>query len=85
MDIEEVKSRWREYVGELYHDERPEVSEILIEDEEGPTIMREEVRSAMESMKTGKALGGDGIAVEVLRALRDFAVDQLTITISANI
>ena len=78
MDIGEVKERWSEYVGELYHDERPDPSEIEIEDNEGPTIMRDEVRSAMASMKTGKAVGSDGIAVEILEALGEFAIDKLT-------
>ena len=78
MHIEEVKESWIEYVGVLYHDERPVAIEIDIGNNEGPTIMREEVRSAMTSMKRGKAVGGDGIAVEVLEALGDFAVDQLT-------
>ena len=78
MDIEEVKSRWGEYVAELFFDERPEVDEILINNDDGPTIMTEEVRSAIDSMKTGKAVGGDGISAEMLQALGDFAIDQLT-------
>ena len=78
MEIEDVKLRWSEYVGELYDDERPEAREISIENNEGPTILKEEVRCAMASMKSGKAVGGDGIAIEVLQALGDFAIDQLT-------
>ena len=78
MEIEEVKLRWNEYVGELYNDERPEVSEIRIENDEGPTILKEEVVCAMRSMKSGKAVGGDGISVEILQALGDFAIDHLT-------
>ena len=39
MDIEEVKERWTEYVGELYHDERPEVGEIEIGNNVGLTTM----------------------------------------------
>ena len=78
MEIEDVKRRWSEYVGELYNDVTPEMSEIVIENNEGPTILREEVRCAMESMKSGKAVGGDGVAVEMLHALGDFAVEQLT-------
>ena len=78
MDIEEVKSRWSEYVAELFFDERPESNEIIINNNEGPAILRQEVRSAIENMKTGKAVGGDGIAVEMLQALGDFAIDELT-------
>ena len=78
MEIEDVKLRWNEYIGELYKDERPEVSEIMVEDNYGPTILREEVRCAVESLRSGKAVGEDEIAVEMLNALGDFAVDLLT-------
>ena len=78
MDIEDIKARWNEYVAELYHDDRPDAEVIVIDNNEGPTIMREEVRAAVEEMKTGKAVGGDGVTAEVLQALGDFEVDQLT-------
>ena len=78
MDVEEVKSRWSEYIAELFFDERPDSSEIRIDDDEGPMIMKDEVKAAIASMKTGKAVGEDGIDVEVIQALGDFGVDQLT-------
>ena len=78
MDVEEVKSRWSEYIAELFFDERPDSSEIRIDDDEGPMIMKDEVKAAIASMKRGKAVGEDGIDVEVIQALGDFAVDQLT-------
>ena len=65
-------------MAELYHDDRPHASEIEIDNNDGPTIMREEVRAAINEMKAGKAVGGDGVAAEALQALGDFAVDQLT-------
>ena len=73
-----LKVRWNEYVAELYHDDRPEVNVISIDNDDGPSIMREEVRAAIQEMKAGKAVGRDGIAAEVLQALGDFAIDQLT-------
>ena len=78
MDIEDVKTRWNEYVSELYHDVRPEENEIEIVNDEGPEIMRSEVEAAIKEMKAGKAVGGDGVAAEALQALGDFAIDQLT-------
>ena len=78
MDVEEVKARWSEYIAELFSDERADASEIRIDDDEGPMIMKDEVRAAIASMKRGKAVGEDGIDVEVIQALGDFAVDQWT-------
>ena len=78
MDIEDVKTRWNEYVSELYHDVRPEENDIEIVNDEGPEIMRSEVEAAIKEMKAGKAVGGDGVAAEALQALGDFAIDQLT-------
>ena len=65
MDIEEVKSKWSDYVVELFFDERPKASEITIDNSDGPIIMRGEVEDAIQCMKTGKAVGGDGIALEM--------------------
>ena len=33
---------------------------------------------SIKTMKTGKAVGDDGISVEMLRALGDYAIDKLT-------
>ena len=68
-DMEQLKARWNEYIAELYYDDRPGVSEIVIDNDNGPTVMTEEVRSAINKMKTGEAIGGDEIAVEKLQAL----------------
>ena len=77
METEEVKRRWCEYITELFMDERPENLNINFNDE-GPPIMKEEVQAAIKTMKTGKAVGDDGISVEMLRALGDYAIDKLT-------
>ena len=69
MEVEEVKARWDEYIGELFFDDRPEtyVGEF---NTEGPVILKEEVRKAMKSLKAGNAVGSDGIGIEMLDALR---------------
>ena len=59
MDIEDVKARWKKYVAELYHDDRPEKTEIEIDNDNGPTKMREEERAAIDDTKAGKAVGED--------------------------
>ena len=78
MDVEEVKSRWSEYIAELFYDDRPDPGEIRIDSDDGPPIMKEEVKAAITSMKRGKAVGEDGIDAEVIQVLGEFAVDQLT-------
>ena len=77
LAIEEVKARWDEYICELFADDRPDFVNFEL-DTEGPTILQQEVRYAMESMKKGKAVGGDDIALEMLLALGDFGVRELT-------
>ena len=77
MEIENVKLRWSEYVGELYNDKRLDITDIEIGNNDRPPILKEEVRCATKAMKLGKAVGSEGIAVEVLHNLGDYAVDQL--------
>ena len=76
--IHDVKARWNEYVAELYLDDRPEAIVISIDNNGDPSIMRDEIRPAIEEMKAGKAVGRDEVAAEVLQALGDFAIDQQT-------
>ena len=45
---------------------------------EGPPILKEEVEDAVNKMKFGKAVGNDGIALEMLKALGNFAVEKIT-------
>ena len=65
-DIEEVKSTLREFIAELFSDERPDLSEIRIYSVEGQMITKDEVKPAIAFMKRGKAVGEDGIDMEVI-------------------
>ena len=65
-------------LGMWQSDDRQDADAIAIFNSKGTTKMREEVRVAIEEIKTGKAVGGDDAAAKVLKALGDFAVDQLT-------
>ena len=76
MEEEEVKARWDEYIGELFLDDRPDILNLNLE-EEGPIILQQEVRSAIESMKKGKAVGEDGIALEMIIAMGDYGRKEL--------
>ena len=77
MEKEEVLSRWREYISELFADERLKRTNVIYNDE-GPKIMTEEVKAAIGKMKNRKAVGDDGISVEMIKALGDFGVEKIT-------
>src|SRR5215469_15322304 len=76
MGKEEVMERWNEYISELLRDNRRENISIQYNGE-GPPILKE-VKDAMNKMKFGKAVGNDGIALEMLKALGNFAVEKIT-------
>ena len=73
----EVLRRWKEYVGELYGDNEREEVELENVDS-GCSVLRSEVEHAVRKMKWRKAEGSDGIVVEMLEALGDFATEKLT-------
>ena len=77
METEKVMGKWSEYISELFMDDRPANVDINY-NVEGPPIMEEKVQAALEKMKAGKAVGDDGIAVEMLKALGDFAIEKIT-------
>jgi len=81
MDLkegEDIKKRWQEYTEELYkkdvHD--PDNHDDVITDLE-PDILECEVKWALENITMNKASGGDGVAVELFRILKDDAVKVL--------
>ena len=77
-EAEDIKKRWQEYTEELYKkdlhhpDNRDGVITHL-----GPDILECEVRWALESIITNKAIGGEGIPVELFQTLKDDAVKVL--------
>ena len=76
-EAEDIK-RWQEYTEELYkkdlHD--PDNHNGVITHLE-PDILECEVKWALESITTNKAIGGDGIPVELFQILKDDAVKVL--------
>ena len=77
VEIEEVLERWKEYIAELFEDERDE-QRIVEEPLEGPAIMKDEIKKALRKMKMGKAAGEDGILVEMVRALGEWGEEHIT-------
>ena len=77
-EAEDVKKRWQEYTEELYkkdhHD--PDNDDSMITDLE-PDILECEVKWALENITTNKASGGDRIPVELLKILKNDAVNVL--------
>ena len=77
-EAEDIKKKWQEYIGLLYkkdlHD--PDNHDGVIIHLE-PDILECEVKWALESITTSKALGGDGIPVELFQILKDDAVKVL--------
>lgn len=81
---EEIKRRWREYFDDLFNGEN-ESSTIELDDSSDDTsrrfvrrIQEAEVRETLKRMKGGKAMGPDGIPIEVWRGLGDIAIVWLT-------
>ena len=77
-EAEDIKKRWQEYTEELYkkdlHD--PDNHSGVITHLE-PDILDCKVKSALGSITTNKASGGDGIPVELFQILKDDAVKVL--------
>ena len=76
VGLEEVKERWREYTEELFNDER-QPFEIEI-NEDCLSIEKYEVEMAIRQMKHGRAIGEDGVAVEMLEAMEWWGIDKVT-------
>ena len=70
MDREDVKQRWHEYTTELFDDAR-KLFEVEGMDN-GLPINRTQVEAAFTQMKRGKAIGEDGVAVDMVEALNAY-------------
>ena len=77
MEKKEILNRWSEYIEKLFDGDR--VSKpIFKKNMEGPSIMKDEVRQAIKSMKSNKATGSDGISAEMIQSLDELGVDTIT-------
>ena len=77
-EAEEIKKRWQEYTEELYKkniNDPDNHDGVIIHLE--PDILECEVKWALGSITTNKASGGDGIATELFKILKDDAVKML--------
>jgi hypothetical protein len=81
---EDIKNRWREYFDKLFN-EGSESSSIELDISSDDLnrqfvrrIQESEVKDALKRMKGGKAMGPNGIPIEVWRTLGDIAIIWLT-------
>ena len=76
---DDIKSRWKEYFENLLNEENPRSvrGDGVPVERQVPRISRREVRRALGRMKKGKAVGPDGIPVEVWRCLGEEGIDIL--------
>jgi CO dehydrogenase/acetyl-CoA synthase epsilon subunit len=77
---EDIKNRWREYFDKLFN-EGSESSSIKLDISSDDLnrrfvrrIQESEVKDALKRMKGGKAMGPNGIPIEVWRTLGDIAI-----------
>ena len=77
-EAEDIKKRWQEYTEELYqkdlHDQDNHDGVITHLE---PDIWEFEVKWALGSITTNKAIGDDGISVEIFQILKYDAVKVL--------
>ena len=77
-EAEDIKKRWQEYTEKMYkkdlHD--PDNHDGVITHLE-PDILEWEIKWALGSITTNKAIGGDGIPGELFQILKDDAVKVL--------
>ena len=76
VEENEIRTRWEEYIKELYNDERGQ--KPIKTNNEGPPILKEEIKAALNKMKKNKATGPDNIETEMLEAAGESGIKTLT-------
>ena len=81
---DEIRHRWQEYFDKLFNGENTDTT-FQLDDSFDDTnrrfvrrIQESEVREALKMIKGSKAMGPDGIPIEVWRCLGDIAIVWLT-------
>ena len=77
-EAEHIKKRWQEYTEELYKkdlQDQDNHDDVITHLE--PDILECDVNWALGSITMNKAIGGDGIPVELFQILKDDAVKVL--------
>ena len=74
-----IIERWKGYFGKLLNEENPSIvfGDGVPNESLTPAINRKEVEVALKGMKLGKAMGPNGIPVEVWKSLGGEGIDML--------
>ena len=75
FETHQIKSRWEEYVSELYNDNRE--NPPLVQNVDGEEILLSEVEKAVKELKSGKAPGGDQLTSEMIKASDEFGLEVI--------
>lgn len=79
VEIEQKLIKWKEFVEDLFHDDRPNEYDVLLEyHETGPSITFDEVNNAISRSKTRKATGPDEIFADFIKILSPKCIQKLT-------
>ncbi|KAI8433901.1 hypothetical protein MSG28_015827 [Choristoneura fumiferana] len=76
-ELENILEVWQKYCQSLFLDSDSHVfsSTVPCDSDMEPDILKEEVRSAIKHLKSGKAVGSDEIPIETIRCCGDYGVD----------
>jgi len=78
MEEEEILKRWSEYIAELFDDpDRTFKPFSFSEPMSGPSILKSEIKHALEKSKDNKANGPDEISTEMLKMLDEIGLDLI--------
>lgn len=77
LDLTKKKLTWEEYIKSMFTDDSRSTS-VDSHSDDGPPILRDEIRNALHHAKTRKAAGPDEIYVEVLKLIEEEHLDALT-------
>ena len=84
MEKEKALERWKEYICELFEDNRPPEYLVTKREKENFPILKEEIVKAIKCMPKGKAAGPDEVYVELTQALDDVGAEWCRMTKIAN-
>ena len=76
MEKEKILSRWYDYIGELYNDDRGDMPENVAGVESSITLR--EAEHALRGIPMKKSPGSDDITTEMLVAAGDIGITELT-------
>ena len=76
FDQQEIQDRWTEYIEGLFNDKRGEILEL--DNLNGPIILKQEVKKAIDTLRPGKSPGEDEMTTEILQALDEIGIDKIT-------